>query len=77
MAVAEDRWEWIRPETENGILDTWNKTSPIRARLLNEASLTEDAERFSSLAGIQIPIPLVGEIRPFPINLPNEDNDIP
>ena len=66
LADAANRWEWIRPETSNGILDTWNSQPLSRKLSLSVDSLKNDSLRFSILS--QFPL--------LPI-LSSDDEDVP
>lgn len=44
---ANVRWDWIKPSTPTGILNTWN-TAPIATKHRHVyAHLTQDAKRFA------------------------------
>jgi hypothetical protein len=77
MTITADRWDWIKPSTPTGILNTWN-TAPIATkRGYVYGHLTTDAKRFS-LAKITSFDTSTNSI--VTVHLPikcNDDKDIP
>jgi hypothetical protein len=66
MTIATDRWDWIKPTTPTGILNTWN-TAPIATKhSYVYGYLTTDAKRFA-LATINVHLPIKC----------NDDKDVP
>jgi len=57
LANTVNRWDWIKPATPDGILDTWNKHPVATRDTLVARTLEYDARRFSLIS--HYPVPLI------------------
>jgi hypothetical protein len=63
LANTADRWHWIRPETQDGILDTWTSEGLTRKLLLTDSPMRSDGHRFSVLSAASVPTGTLVPIR--------------
>ena len=57
LANTANRWDWIKPFTSDGILDTWNKQPTATRDTLVGRTLEWDARRFSLISHFPHPLP--------------------
>ena len=77
LATTADRWDWIKPTTTSGVLDTWNTAPIANKQSYTYSHMTIDAKRFTNLnVMVGGPGGPPGTIYTFPI-LCNDDQDVP